>query len=169
MLPETNADSAENTTRTSGVQVYCAQFDATLSELSRVCAEIGALAETRAGADWAAEINLGLTEALSNVVRHAYDNTAGRISLSCVETEEAWLLTLNDNGVPIPQERVDSEDESVFDFDPQDLQSLPEGGMGLALIRRCFDRVSYQAGRDGNCLSLVKMLPAPARIAGVSS
>jgi serine/threonine-protein kinase RsbW len=137
------------------VHVYHAEFDATLDEVSRVCAELQVLAQARGSIDWAAQIDLGLTEALSNVVRHGYGPArSGRMSLQCEEQGEQWLITLKDRGDPIPKDLLDQADGSVFDFDPDDVQSIPEGGMGLSLIRNCFDQLDYQAEPDGNTLAL---------------
>jgi serine/threonine-protein kinase RsbW len=137
------------------LHVFHAEFEATLEEVSRVCAELHGLAQARGPVDWAAQIDLGLTEALSNVVRHGYGpKRSGRMSLSCDEQDQQWWLTLKDRGDPIPKELLDRADGSVFDFDPEDLQSIPEGGMGLSLIRNCFDDLDYQATPDGNTLAL---------------
>ena len=145
------------------VQVYRVDFDATLLESARVCTELSALALARAGTDWAAEIDLGLTEALTNVVLHAYGkDRAGRITMDCIEAGDEWLLTLDDQGKSIPEDRLHAADGSVFDFDPLDLQSIPEGGMGLTLIRHYFDQMDYTAADHGNRMRLAKHLPAPA-------
>jgi serine/threonine-protein kinase RsbW len=146
-----------------GVPVYHAEFEATLDEVSRVCSEFHTLAQARAGVEWAAHVDLGLTEALSNVVRHGYGpSRQGRMSLGCTERGKTWLMTVQDRGSPIPRDLLDRADGSVFDFDPEDVQSIPEGGMGLALIRSCFDELDYEDGADGNRLLLVKHIEHPA-------
>jgi serine/threonine-protein kinase RsbW len=139
--------------------IYHADIEATLDEVSRVCSELHVLALARGGSEWSAEVDLGLTEALTNVVRHGYGSTpVGGISLTCFESADDWHLTLGDQGKPIPQHRLDPSARSVFDFDPGDLQSIPEGGMGLALIRASFDLMDYEVCRNGNLMSLTKHL-----------
>lgn len=139
-------------------EIYRLRFDATLDEVMRVCSELNVLALQRGGVEWAAEVDLGLTEALSNVVRHGYGGQpGGHIDLWCSETESRWCLTAVDSGSPIPPDLLRNDTGDVFDFDPNDLQSIPEGGMGLALMRSCFDGVDYRAGQDGNCLTLEKL------------
>lgn len=143
-----------------GHPLYEARISATLDEVSRLCAELNALAIERGGVEWAAEIDLGLTEVLTNVVRHGYgDDGRGHIALCCTTLEQRWLLSVHDQGSPIPADLLDKADASVFDFDPDDLDSIPEGGMGLALIRGCFDELDYVASPSGNRLHLVKQLP----------
>jgi serine/threonine-protein kinase RsbW len=149
--------------RPSDPPLYHADFEATLEEISRVCSEIHALALEQKGSEWAMLVDLGLTEALTNVVRHGYGAAQrGRVTLTCFEAADQWQLTLSDWGASIPQELLRQTDESVFDFDPDDLQNIPEGGMGLALIRSCFDSVDYQVHQGRNCLLLTKHLDPPA-------
>lgn len=143
--------------------VYHADFEATLQEVVRVCSEVHALALGRGGEIWAMLVDLGLTEVLTNVIRHGYGAVQnGRVTLTCAETACQWQLTLNDCGNPIPQVLLHQVAGSVFDFDPDDLHRIPEHGMGLALIRKCFDSVDYQVRMDGNELLLTKNLELPA-------
>ena len=140
-----------------GARVYHADFEATLEEVPRVCSEVHALALERGGSQWAMLVDLGLTEALTNVIEHGYGQArCGRVGLTCLETAGQWQLTLSDCGNSIPKALLHQADGSVFDFDPDDLQSIPECGMGLALIRNCFDSVDYQVRTDGNYLLLTK-------------
>ncbi len=145
-----------------GDLLYEAHIPATLEEVSRICAELNALAIARGGVEWAAEIDLGLTEVLTNVVRHGYGETGtGHIGLRCTADAGRWLLSALDQGSPIPTDLLAQADGSVFDFDPDDLDNIPEGGMGLALIRGCFDDLDYVVTPHGNRLHLVKQLPQP--------
>jgi serine/threonine-protein kinase RsbW len=137
--------------------IYRADIEATLDEVSRVCSELTALALARGGPEWSAQFDLGLTEALTNVVRHGYGAARhGRISIICFDSGNSWRLTLGDQGKPIPKVRLAQSGRSVFDFDPDDLESIPEGGMGLSLIRACFDIVDYEACVHGNLMTLSK-------------
>jgi serine/threonine-protein kinase RsbW len=143
-----------------GQPLYGADIPATLDEVSRLCAELNTLAIDCGGVTWAAEIDLGLTEVLTNVVRHGYGETGlGRIVLTCQAQETQWCLCVLDQGRPIPADLLAQADGSVFDFDPDDLDNIPEGGMGLALIRGCFDQLDYVTDRAGNHLRLVKNFP----------
>lgn len=149
--------------RPSDPPLYHAVLKATLEEVSRVCSEIHALALEQQGCEWAMLVDLGLTEALTNVIRHGYGGAQrGRVTLTCFVAADQWQLTLSDWGASIPQELLRQTDESVFDFDSDDLQNIPEGGMGLALIRSCFDSVDYQVHQGCNRLLLTKHLNPPA-------
>jgi serine/threonine-protein kinase RsbW len=152
-----------HTVRPSPVQIYGADFDASLEEVSRVGAALNVLASARGGVEWATLLDLGLAEAMTNVVRHGYGSgRGGRITLSCFEEAAQWRIELRDFGAPIPEDRLGRADGSIFDFDPNDIQNIPEGGMGLALIRACFDSVDYRTVGPANCLTLTKRLMQPA-------
>ena len=47
-------------------------------------------------------------------------------------------------------------DKSPLEFDPTELNMLPEGGLGLAIIREVMDDVTYSRRHDKNTLSLTK-------------
>ena len=105
-------------------------------------------------------IELAIAEALTNVVQHGYGGKPGQaIRLRVREREGAVEIDLWDQGRPIPRERLRNADASTtFQFDPTDLAGLPEGGMGLALIKSAFHEVRY-GSRDGtNRLHLVRRL-----------
>ena len=51
---------------------------------------------------------------------------------------------------------LDNASASAFDFDPDDLINLPEGGMGLSIICAAMDEVAYETGAGGNQLFLTK-------------
>jgi anti-sigma regulatory factor (Ser/Thr protein kinase) len=145
------------------ILIYRADFEATLQEVARVCSEVHVLANKRGGEYWATLVDLGLTEALTNVIRHGYGAArSARVKLTCLEAAGQWQLTLNDCGNPIPQSLLVPTCGSVFDFDPDDLHNIPERGMGLALIRSCFDSIDYQVRADGNHLLLTKKIDLSA-------
>lgn len=141
--------------------LYRAEIAARLEEVSRVCAEVAALAAQRGDETVAAQIDLGLAEALSNIARHGYapDAPDARVQLVWTEQPGRWCLRLFDHGHPFPDTALQPGADDPFDFDPVALDSLPEGGMGLALMRASFDRVDYRAGPRGNLLVLTKFIP----------
>lgn len=137
--------------------IYRATLAARLEEVSRVCAELNALALARVGEQEAGEMDLGLAEALSNIVRHGYAGQPGAtLELVCVECRGRWCLRIFDRGRPVPEGLLRADTPPVFDFDPGALDEIPEGGMGLALMRASFDEVDYRAGSRGNLMVLTK-------------
>jgi serine/threonine-protein kinase RsbW len=113
-----------------------------------LCAEAGL--EPRA----CAHVELALTEAVNNCIRHAYQHVPG-LPVEVVFTRDGdqFTLEVTDEGRPMP-----TRPAPVLDFDPADLAHLPEGGMGLYLIHSVMDRVEY-ASRDGrNTLTMTRRL-----------
>ncbi|MBI5170994.1 MAG: ATP-binding protein [Candidatus Eisenbacteria bacterium] len=91
-----------------------------------------------------AHVELALVEAVNNVVRHAYHGEPGhRVEVTATVDGASLVLEVADEGTPMPPHGT-----PVLDFDPDDLASLPEGGMGLYLIHSVMDSVEYHS-RDG--------------------
>jgi serine/threonine-protein kinase RsbW len=95
-------------------------------------------------------ITLALDEALANVIRHAYHNSAeGTIELECREIADGLEITLLDNG--------DAPDRSKICA--RELGSdQPGGGRGTHIIRDVMDKVSYEVTQEGNRFVASKVL-----------
>ena len=99
-------------------------------------------------------MELGLVEALNNVVKHAYQNQPGHLFELEVRVDSGRLVfAITDSGLGLSEWK-----EPTLDFDPQDLSSLPEGGMGRLIINKVMDQVEYTPGKDRNILALTKKL-----------
>lgn len=92
-------------------------------------------------------LNLVLTEALSNVIKHAdCDNQALRV---CISIEGNSLsIQVHDQGLGFDLEGISSPD-------PDD---LCERGRGIFLIRHLMDSVNYRRTDRGNVLEMKKIL-----------
>jgi serine/threonine-protein kinase RsbW len=92
-------------------------------------------------------------EAFNNAVVHGYKGrpVAGAVEVELDVTRERLRLTVIDQGVSFKPESVP---------DP-DLDSLPEGGMGLFIMRSFMDSVDYARDGDRNVLTMEKALKAP--------
>ena len=102
-------------------------------------------------------IEMGAVEAVTNIVEHGYRYKPNNyIELKLIMYNNRMTIVINDNGSPIPSSILNGKPEDVFDFDPKDLDSLPENGMGIALIKKVFDEVEYHVGQRSNSLKLVK-------------
>jgi len=95
-----------------------------------------------------AHIALAVSEAVSNIARHAYKGRAdGRIEATLTVDDAALILCLRDYG---------------HKFDPAayrspDLDTPTEGGYGIFLIRAVMDEAWYETGHaEGTELVLVK-------------
>lgn len=114
--------------------------------------------------DWldAAErdaVELALAEALTNIVEHGYGGDAvDEIRVRLAERAGALEVEVWDRGRPIPPGKLEQADDTTFQYDPEDLDGLPEGGLGLALIKAAFNEVRYRRKAGVNRLQLVKRL-----------
>lgn len=109
--------------------------------------------------DDVAEIELCVVEALNNAIEHAYGLRPGQEVLVVASLGEAGLsIDVSDHGRAIPHAVLLGPDRLAFD--PVDIGALPERGLGLAIIRRVMDEVSYRTHEGRNTLSLVRRLPA---------
>lgn len=105
-------------------------------------------------------LELGVVEALSNVMQYAFQTPEAQetasIRLLMADHGDYVEVVLSDNGEPIPAGAL--QNAPLFDSDPDasDLPSLPEGGFGLGIIAACADSVDYQSGPGGNHLTLIQ-------------
>ena len=91
---------------------------------------------------------LGVDEACSNIIRHAYGGSPRPISLSCERQGDAVCFRLRDFGAPV--------DPAQFNRRP--LDQVEPGGLGLYLIEHIFDEAVYSPQPLGTELVLVKRL-----------
>jgi len=104
------------------------------------------------------ELQVAVSEALTNIVRHAYRGS-GRPGPICVRlrfSEACMSIRFQDWG-------------EVFDFDgwaPPDESAPREGGYGILLMRRFADEISYAHHEDGsNVLIMRRHLASPPVLA----
>ena len=95
---------------------------------------------------WAVE--LAVTEALSNVIRHAYGGEESHeIRLASAHTDERFEVTIVHWGKRFEAER----------YTPPDLDTAPQGGYGLYLIEQLMDEVERRDAPGGATeITLVK-------------
>lgn len=107
-------------------------------------------------------IELAVVEAVNNSIIHAYRESGPQgVEVQLTLTEGRLEADIRDHGA----ER-DNLPEPRLDFDPQDVNSLPEGQMGWFIINQVMDRVSYRRGHDKNHLFLTKYLSGDVTASG---
>jgi serine/threonine-protein kinase RsbW len=137
--------------------IYESMITASLDNVSNLCSDFRLIVSNRLGDEIAGFIDLGLAEALSNIVRHGYHNVSGKfLTVLCHEINNSWVITITDTGSPIPEENLEKANGSVFNFDPSDIDSIPTNGMGLSLIKRIFDNMTYKSEKNTNTMILTK-------------
>lgn len=119
---------------------------AALQTIDRSLGRLGTDAATRLRAQ------LVLGEICNNVVEHAfpteYSRAVGRIKITCCQTQRGLGFCIDDNGRPVPDEVLPTG--RYPPVDPEDLQGLPEGGFGWALVRDLADHIRYRRWQGSN-------------------
>ena len=102
-------------------------------------------------------VTLAVDEAVTNIIRHAYENQPGQpIEISCSrqgaeadgDGPDRLEILLQDCGRAV----------SPSEFHGRPLDEIRPGGLGLHLIREAMDEVDYQRAGKTNRLRLVKYL-----------
>lgn len=99
-------------------------------------------------------VDLTLVEALTNIVRHGNGTETRPIGLEVTLTETQVSIDVVDVTPPVLPDLLARAGASAFDFDPDDVQSIPESGRGLALILLLMDEVSLHEEHDLSRLRL---------------
>ena len=99
-------------------------------------------------------IEICLTEALNNVIKHSYkgDNTKS-IDLVVKKDTNNFEIIIIDTGLPRENLVV-----TKLDFDPKDINNLPESGMGLYIIEQLMDEMKYYTKEGKNYFTIKKWL-----------
>lgn len=129
-----------------------------LSQVRREVSEV--LEATAFDRETRNKIIVAVDEALANVVEHAYQGGTGMVRILFDVDGERLTVRIRDHGVPFdPGERLNSQ----LDIQKHIRDGL-KGGLGLFLMRRIMDEVTYnQHGPDFvNELVMMKKLPPAA-------
>lgn len=99
------------------------------------------------------DLQLAVTEAVTNVIEHAYDgDTDQRIDLAIEKNGECFVVAITDTG----QNRFDPAahpDPNLKEY----LSQCRVGGLGLFLMRKLMDEVEFTSDDQGyNRVKLVK-------------
>ncbi|MGH3127915.1 MAG: ATP-binding protein [Gaiellaceae bacterium] len=115
----------------------------------------GIARELPLGDEMLADLKLALTEACGNVVRHAYTDSDGDVSVAFTIDDSRILMTVRDSGDGI--RAPDAIDETA-------VEGPLEGGMGMSIIRAIVDELEVKPGHDGQgtIVRMVKYLTPPS-------
>lgn len=102
---------------------------------------------SRPDRDFDGEVISAFGEAFNNVALHSYAARGGDLEIEIEPGPANLTIRLKDYG-------------KSFDIDAvprPDLDTLPESGLGLFIIRQCMDGVTYTTGQP-NVLTMTKLL-----------
>ncbi len=98
------------------------------------------------------EVISAFGEAFNNVVFHSYGGEAGQLEIEIEPAEDRLTIRLKDYGKTF----------DVMALPNPNLDSLPESGLGVFILRSFMDDVTYSGGSP-NVLSMTKFLRADKR------
>ena len=102
-------------------------------------------------------INLALEEAVSNVMLYAYPNIkSGIVIVEFARTTDDdgdhILFTISDSGIPFDPTQQEEADISLS------AEDRAIGGLGIHLVRKLMDRITYRREDEKNVLTLIKKI-----------
>jgi anti-sigma regulatory factor (Ser/Thr protein kinase) len=111
-------------------------------------AEAGSLDPTLA-----LNLNLALEEAVSNVMMYAYPKgTCGTVEVLAEQAPDRVRFTVIDAGIPFDPTVMPDADISL------DVSDRPIGGLGIFLVRKIMDAVTYERREGKNILVMQKKI-----------
>jgi len=96
------------------------------------------------------ELLLAVEEVYVNIVKYAYPESLGNVTIHCRIDEDGLVLKIKDEGVPFDPLQLPEPDLVSC------LKERKVGGLGVFLIRRFVDKVRYEKQGKYNVLTLVK-------------
>lgn len=95
-----------------------------------------------------------IMESINNIIKHAYKEQKNKSICVKLKVDNKLVeMEIIDEGEPNYNFSIPN-----LDFDPKDINNLPESGMGLYIMNQLMDELSYDR-RDGkNYLTLKKWL-----------
>ena len=96
-------------------------------------------------------INICLDELFTNIVSYGFDDDLEHIiAFTLSRDNNSVVINIEDNGIPFnPLEKIDP------DF-PDNVESANIGGLGIHIIKKLMDNVSYERKEGKNKLSMRK-------------
>ncbi|MFO0756876.1 MAG: ATP-binding protein [Byssovorax sp.] len=135
------------------------------SDLGRVAALAGEVSEACRSMHIAAAdailVEICVVEAVNNAIEHAYREEPGhRVFVDLALDGERVTLEVRDRGARLCESKLASARCADPTIEP--LDSLPERGMGLAIMKEAMERVAYTCAGGINTLSLSRRVALTA-------
>lgn len=131
---------------------YQKKVTASTQNLSAIRSFVSSHAEEEGfSAQKVADIQLAVDEAYTNIIKHAYKNDSNQEVIINLEfDDEKMVVTLTDHGIGFDVEKYKKPNLK------KQIERKKRGGMGVYLIRKLMDEVSYHAKNHKNVLRMCK-------------
>jgi serine/threonine-protein kinase RsbW len=109
-------------------------------------------------ADAVSDLKLAVTEACGNVVRHAYPQAEGYVSLTYAVRDDRFEIVVEDDGSGLLS--LTDSPEELLQRPVRDISDAATEGMGMAIIRAVVDDldVGSRSGGPGTRVRMTKLL-----------
>ena len=98
------------------------------------------------------DIEIAVAEAMTNIVKHAYNSDENKkIELNLTKSSDYIIIEIFDDA---PEFKIDFNRELVYN--PEDIDTLPEGGMGIFLMNKCMTSIELKRVNNKNQLIMKK-------------
>jgi serine/threonine-protein kinase RsbW len=140
------------------------QIDSDLESVELVARAVRALCSDNLDESMLNDVELSVVEAVNNVIKHGYHGKRGSsVEIKVGLRSDRVVIDILDQAPPMPEGVTVAKPGLPFEFDPERIEDLPEGGMGLALIQMTMDEVSYSSEAGVNRLTLTKLFAGQQR------
>ena len=132
---------------------------ADLSKVAIVTEGIARLCAGRTAERILHDVQIATTEALTNLVRHGYCREPyALIGVDVALEAQKLVIEIADTAPPFDVAKAAMVSGKGFRFDETDVPTLPESGMGLAIIYKTVDHIEYSTEDGQNRLRLEKRI-----------
>src|SRR5574340_1206235 len=108
------------------------------------CARSQGFDQKRIGA-----IELAVEEAFVNICNYSYPGKEGNAAVTCRLDENRFILEIADSGIPFDITQLSDPDITA----PAEAREI--GGLGIFLMKKMMDEVTYRREGDRNVLNLI--------------
>jgi anti-sigma regulatory factor (Ser/Thr protein kinase) len=104
------------------------------------------------------EVQTAVDEACTNIMKYAYSEKGGTITITCEIQGNDFVVTIRDKGKPFDPSSVPQPDLEAA------LDKRKIGGLGIYLMKKLVDNVNYSFNAEkGNTLVMRKTLTGKKR------
>ncbi len=126
-------------------------LDATLENIATVTAFVDEVLEKiNCPAKTQMQINIALDELFGNIAQYAYAPETGKVTVQAETGEGMIRITFIDQGKPYNPLEASEPDTTLT------AEERGVGGLGIFMVRKIMDGVSYTYQDRQNCLSIFK-------------
>ncbi|MFQ5822540.1 MAG: SpoIIE family protein phosphatase [bacterium] len=100
---------------------------------------------------------LAIDEAATNIIRHAYRENNGFITVRSIVKENSLTISLIDQGTYFDPKRVKEPDLRRY------IDIGKKGGLGIFIMRKVMDEIDYRRTEEGNELRITKYRETPQK------